>query len=110
MPPNERRFLLCNDKCVKECDLHLYPKHHILGELVYMSEESKSFVALDYWDIHYFTFEPLPTSPKVGLHGINGYIARIECKAVNCNNAAHWEIGKAGLTALELRYEKAVTQ
>lgn len=106
MPPRERRFLLCNDKCVKESDLHLYPKCHILGEIVYIEFESRRVTALTLWQDYFFTTEALPTSPDIRIEKIIGNVHGIKCVNALCKGVANWEIGKAAFAALELRYKK----
>jgi len=94
---------------VKESDLHLYPKHHILGELVYVELEGRRVTALARWDVHVSVTEPLPTVPFI-LSEDYGLVKNIRCKVKDCGHSAGWEIGKAAFAALELRYGKATSQ
>lgn len=105
MPANVRRFLLCNDKCVRESDLHLHPMCHILGELIHVELEGRRVTALARWDVHVSVKEQLPTEPFI-LSEDYGLVRKIRCKAKDCNHHAGWEIGKAAFAALELRYRK----
>jgi len=105
MPPIERRFLLCNDKCVKESDLHLYPKCHILGELVYVVLESRRVTVLTLWRDYWFTDHPhlLPLEPDILIEKITSADG-IRCLNSKCKGVANWEMSKASFAALESRY------
>lgn len=104
MPTSERRFFLCNEKCVAYKDLHLYKDTHILGELRYLTDEGVRVTALALYATPVPADEVPPVRPEIIVH-IIGDARLIRCKPHG--KVLRWEIGKSAFKQLMKRYAQS---
>lgn len=97
--PKERRFFLCTGQCVKYSDLHNYPDSHILGELRYVTDESRQVSALALFETPVSAVTVPPLKPVIVAY-IIGDARMIKCRYGDCAKLQRWELGRAGFLAL----------
>jgi len=102
--PKERRFFLCTGQCVKYSDLHKYPESHILGELRYVTDESRQVTALALYETPVSAVTVPPLKPVIVVY-IIGDARLIKCRFADCTKLQRWEIGKAAFEQLMQRYK-----
>lgn len=96
--PTERRFFLCTGQCVAYKDLYKYPKSHILGELRYVTYESRSVTALAIYEKPVSAATVPPVNPVIVDYTLVSPI--VKCRYADCTRVQRWEIGKSGMLAL----------
>ena len=107
--PVERRFMLCTGRVVKYSDLHKFAGSHIhiIGEIVYMTDEGRRVTALAFWEVSPPSDSVPPVKPEIVDYKI-GDTRLIHCRngvgtPARCKNSPRWEIGKAATQALMSR-------
>lgn len=109
--PLEPRYFLCTGQCVEYKDLYKYPHSHIIGHLIYLTDEGRKVSALALWEKPEPTDTVPPILPETMAHLI-GDARNIRCRfIVNaegdvCGRYERWEIGKAAFEQLMSRYRK----
>jgi len=100
-----RRFLLCTGEAVLDHQLDEFPSSHIIGELLYVSDEGRKVTALARWENSCNTREIPPNKPDVDVYLI-GDAREIKCRYSGCRNKERWEIGQAAFMQLMSHYGK----
>lgn len=107
--PVERRFMLCTGRVVKYSDLYKFAGSHIhiIGEIVYMTDEGRKVTALAFWEVSPPSDSVPPVKPEIVDYKI-GDTRLIHCRngvgtPARCKNSPRWEIGKAATQALMSR-------
>ena len=103
MPPRQRRFFLCNGKCVDYDKLHEHPTSHIIGEVVYVTFQKRRITVMVYWDEHVSAATVPPLHPKKRMT-IIGNVMDVVCLHPGCTRVTSWEIGRAAFEQLMERY------
>lgn len=96
--PTERRFFLCTGQCVAYKDLHKFADSHILGELRYLTYESRRVTTLAIYETPVSAGEVPPIKPVIVDYSLVS--PKIDCRFPHCINSQRWEIGRAGFLAL----------
>ena len=105
---SERRFFLCTGKVIYLADVakdpEKYAGSHIIGELVYITDESRRVTALAIFENSICANEVPPANPEIVNYAI-GDSRKIWCRhgirtPYRCARKQRWEIGKAAMTAL----------
>lgn len=106
MPSNlmDRRFYLCTGQCVLYKDLYKYPESHILGELIYVTDNSRKVTALALYEVSTCADEVPPLLPDVIMQ-IVGDGMGIKCRhnlgtPRRCKNERRWELSRSGFLAM----------
>jgi hypothetical protein len=99
MPLRQRRFFLCNGKCVDYDKLHEHPTSHIIGELRYVTDEGRKVTALALYETPVSSGVVPPIAPSIIVY-IVGDARMIKCRFAGCNRSQRWELGRAGFLAL----------
>lgn len=99
MPDSERRYFLCTGQSVRYADLHKYPESHVLGELRYVTDETRRVTALALYLTPVSAGHVPPVTPIIVAY-IIGDARLIKCRYPDCGKLQRWELGKAGFLAL----------
>lgn len=105
MSQKHRRFLLCTGEAVLNNQLGEFPNSHILGELIYVSDEGRRVTALARWETSCSTHATPPIKPDVDVYLI-GDARDIKCRYAGCHRKERWEIGQAAIMQLMSHYGK----
>jgi hypothetical protein len=103
-----RRFLLCTGQAILDDQLEKFPNSHIIGELLYVSDEGHKVTALARWETSCSTHLMPPIKPDVDVYLI-GDARDIKCRYSGCRNKERWEIGQAAYMQLISHYGKVTT-
>lgn len=108
MEPTLKRYFLCTGQIVPLEKLHEHPNAHIIGHLIYLTDEGRKVTALALWEKPAPTDTVPPMMPEIVTHLI-GDARNIRCRYVKtdgqvCGRMERWEIGKAAFLALMGRY------
>lgn len=96
--PSERRFFLCTGQCVAYKDLHKYADSHILGELRYLTYESRRVTTLAIYETPVSAGTVPPIKPVIVDYSLVS--PKIDCRYPHCTNSQRWELGRSGFLAL----------
>lgn len=96
--PIEQRYFLCTGQCVTYKDLYKYAGSHILGELRYVTFESRRVTALAIYETPVSAGTVPPVNPVIVDYTLVSPI--VKCRFGDCKRTQRWEIGKSGMLAL----------